>query len=114
MPAESGNLSMDAQVLAWALDELDKNGQGYHVSVAWGPELVPVPGQPGVQAPLPHWALFITGINPIIGEPRLNAMKDLGFSEPEEATVRKAAAEAVVAMNALGRNKLAQQNGGHL
>jgi Asp-tRNA(Asn)/Glu-tRNA(Gln) amidotransferase A subunit family amidase len=94
-------------VMAWALDQAEQAGGRYHVSVAWGPELTASPDG-GPPAPLPHWIMLVSATNPadLLG-PRLMALKDLGYGEPTEETVRAAVRDAAAQLGDGGRRRLA-------
>lgn len=91
-----------AELTAWVFDEISQQclGQdyGYHIAL-W-------PTQAG-----PIWHIIITARSPLLGAGPNVHIHSLGNARPDEDTVRKIVADALMALRAYGREQLAGANG---
>ena len=102
---------IQAEVLGWALDELDKQrfSEDYAAAVTFAPSPLQTPQ--GMRL-VPAWLLLITARSPLLGEgPLYHGPVGIGAPRPEEKPVRAAVADGVRQLRDLAASKLAAGNG---
>lgn len=101
---------VQAQALAWALDETSKAcfGEDYGVAVTWGPQPVQTPQGVFMVA---AWMLLLTTRSPLIGDGPLFHLAPVGMNLPDEAQVRAQVTDGIGQLRTLRSKKLAGSNG---
>lgn len=105
------SLDIKAEVETWVADEIGKQcfGEDFGHAVAWGPQ--PMPNGQGGAVLVPAWTAVITFRNPLLGQPDLYHLAQLGIIRPKEADVRTQVTDGMRQLRELAKSKTSGLNG---
>lgn len=99
------------EVEDWIADEIGKQcfGEDFGYAVTWGPQ--PTPNGQGGAVLVAPWMAIITCRNPLLGQPDLYHLAQLGISRPKETDVRTQVTDGMRQLRELARSKTSGLNG---